>query len=188
MSRPASRRRATARGVWPRTARACCARGSIVNINPECGISPKQLEMSDSATHRLPPHASSMRTCSASCCDRRGRNPNEHGKKSASKIGSITVFVAAWTIRSRTAGNRQRPPLAAAGLRDEHPAGRQRPVAAALQIRGQLVKQPVDAVPLDVGDGLSVDAGRATIGAHQRPRPLQDVSAVDLVSRHLLAQ
>ncbi len=34
----------------------------------------------------------------------RGRNPNEHGKKSASKIGSITVFVAAWTIRSRTAG------------------------------------------------------------------------------------
>ncbi|MBV9197282.1 MAG: IS1380 family transposase, partial [Solirubrobacterales bacterium] len=33
-----------------------------------------------------------------------GRNPNEHGKKSASKIGSITVFTAACTTRSRTRG------------------------------------------------------------------------------------
>jgi hypothetical protein len=60
--------------------------------------------------------------------------------------------------------------------------GRQRPVAAVLQIRGQqLVEELDDAVPLDVGNGLSVDAGRAPIGAHQPPRPLQDVSAVDLV-------
>src|SRR5437773_2198057 len=38
-----------------------------------------------------------------------------------------------------------------------------------------------DAVLLNVGDGLLVDASRATIGAHQLPRPLQNVSAVDLV-------
>ena len=37
-------------------------RQTIADINPECGISPKQLEMSDSATHRLPSHASSIRT------------------------------------------------------------------------------------------------------------------------------
>jgi hypothetical protein len=33
-----------------------------------------------------------------------GRNPNEHGKKSASNTGSMTIFTAACTIRSRTAG------------------------------------------------------------------------------------
>ena len=78
--------------------------------------------------------------------------------------------------------NRQCPLLGrTAGLRDEHPAGRERPVAAFLQIRGQLVEQPADAVPLDVSDGLPVDASRATIGAHQLPRPLQDVPAIDLV-------
>ena len=63
--------------------------------------------------------------------------------------------------------DRQRPPLTAARLRDEHPAGRPRSVAAVLQIRRQLVKELGDAVLLDVGDGLTVDAGRAAIGAHQ---------------------
>jgi len=37
-------------------------RSSIADINPECWISPKQLEMSDSATHRRPSHASSTST------------------------------------------------------------------------------------------------------------------------------
>src|SRR5262249_56558410 len=32
------------------------------------------------------------------------RNPNEHSRKSASKIGSMTAFTAACTMRSRTAG------------------------------------------------------------------------------------
>jgi hypothetical protein len=35
---------------------------------------------------------------------RRGRNPKEQSWKSASKIGSITIFAAACTTRSRTAG------------------------------------------------------------------------------------
>jgi hypothetical protein len=60
--------------------------------------------MSVSTTHRLPFHASSTRTCRASCVERLGRNPNEHANMSASKIGSITVFTAACTMRSRTAG------------------------------------------------------------------------------------
>ena len=33
-----------------------------------------------------------------------GRNPYEHGKKSASKIGSSTSFSAVWTTRSATVG------------------------------------------------------------------------------------
>ena len=68
-----------------------------------------------------------------------------------------------------------------AGLRNEHPAGRERTPPPVPQIRGQLVKELGDAVLLDVSDGLSVDAGRAAIGAHQLPRPLQNVPAVDLV-------
>ena len=68
-----------------------------------------------------------------------------------------------------------------AGLRNEHPTSRQRPIAAVPQIRDQLVKEPVSAVLLDISDGLSVDAGRAMISAHRLPRPLHNVPAVDLV-------
>jgi hypothetical protein len=75
-------------------------------------------------------------------------------------------------------GNRERSQLIAPGLRDEHPARGKRPPPPSPQIRGQLIEQPDNAVPLDIGDGLPVDAGRAAIGAHQLPRPLQDVPAV----------
>ena len=74
------------------------------DINPECGIASKQFATSVSTTHRLPLKDSSTSTCKASCADRLGRNPNEHGKKSASKIGSMTIFTAACTTRSRIAG------------------------------------------------------------------------------------
>src|SRR5216683_2527628 len=40
----------------------------------------------------------------ASCARRFGRNPYEHGLKSASKIGSSTAFRLAWTTRSATVG------------------------------------------------------------------------------------
>src|SRR3974377_1142171 len=33
-----------------------------------------------------------------------GRNPYEHDRKSASKMGSSTILAAAWTTRSRTVG------------------------------------------------------------------------------------
>jgi hypothetical protein len=56
-----------------------------------------------------------MSTCRASCCDRFGRNPKLHGRKSASKTGSSTIFTAACTIRSRTAA-------IASGLRSLLPA------------------------------------------------------------------
>ena len=157
-------------------------RSSIADINPECGIASKQLAMSDSATHRLPLHASSMRTWSASCAERLGRNPNEHSSMSASKIGSMTIFVAACTIRSRTAGiesGRRSCGLPGFGMNTRRAgSGRQRP---SFRSAASSSSSLVDAVLLDVGDGLSVDAGRAAVGAHQLPRPLQNVSAVDLV-------
>lgn len=40
----------------------------------------------------------------ASVADRFGRNPYEHGKKPASKIGSSTILAACWATRSRTVG------------------------------------------------------------------------------------
>jgi len=40
----------------------------------------------------------------ASWVRRFGRNPYEHGKKSASKIGSSTALTAVWTTRSATVG------------------------------------------------------------------------------------
>jgi len=45
-----------------------------------------------------------MSTCRASCAERPGRNPKLHGKKPASKTGLDTIFAAACTTRSRTAG------------------------------------------------------------------------------------
>jgi hypothetical protein len=44
---------------------------------------------------------------------------------------------------------------------------------------------PGNPVTFDIGNGLSVDAGRAAIAAHQLPRALQHVSAVDLVMERI---
>ena len=68
------------------------------------GIAEKHEAMSVSTTHRRPRQDSSTSTCRASCCARFGRNPKLHGRKSASKTGSSTIFTAACTIRSRTGG------------------------------------------------------------------------------------
>jgi len=40
-------------------------------------------------------------------------------------------------------------------------------------------------VPLDIIDGLLVDTGRAAIAAHQLPRALQNVPAMDLVMKRV---
>ena len=122
-----------------------------------------------------------MRTWSASCAERLGLNPNEHSSMSASKIGSITDFSAACTTRSRTAGiesgrSSSRPGF---GMNTRRAgSGRQRPSPRSAASSS---RQPGDPVLLDVGDGGLVDAGRAVVGAHRLPRPLQNVPAVDLV-------
>jgi hypothetical protein len=81
--------------------------------------------------------------------------------------------------------DRQRPPLIAAGLRNENPTGRKRTVAAVTKVRDQLIEQPVNPVVLDVGDGDLVNTGRAAITAHQLPGALQHVPALDLVMKRV---
>jgi hypothetical protein len=77
--------------------------------------------------------------------------------------------------------DRKRTPLLAARLRNEHPPRRKRPPPPIPQLRCQLVKHPAHAVLLDVLDGLPIDASRAVVGAHQLPRALHNIPAVDLV-------
>jgi hypothetical protein len=77
--------------------------------------------------------------------------------------------------------NRQRTTLVAAGLGNPHPTRGQRPIRAIPNSGGQLVEQPVHAVPLDIRQCHLVDACCAAVAAHLTPRPLQDVPAVDLV-------
>ncbi len=60
--------------------------------------------MSASSTHTWPRLAALRTTSRASCACRRGRNPKLSGGKSASKIGSITIFAAVITTLSRTVG------------------------------------------------------------------------------------
>src|ERR1700731_4597394 len=60
--------------------------------------------MSASSTWWYPLAPSFLSVSRAAVALRRGRNPYEHGKKSASKIGSSTSFAAIWTTRSRTVG------------------------------------------------------------------------------------
>ena len=79
-------------------------RSSIADINRSCGIAEKQLAMSVSTTQRLPLKDSSSKTCRASWAAFFGRNPKLTGRKLASKTGSMTIFNAACTMRSRTAG------------------------------------------------------------------------------------
>jgi hypothetical protein len=60
--------------------------------------------MSASSTHTRP-WLPAIRTASRACwAERFGRNPKLTGSKSASKMGSSTIFAAAITIRSPTVG------------------------------------------------------------------------------------
>ena len=70
-------------------------------------------------------------------------------------------------------------------LRDEHPPGRQRPIPSLLQFPGQLAEQPGDPVLLDVRQRDAVSASSAAIAAHALPRPVQHVTAVDLVEQRM---
>src|SRR6266540_501372 len=90
-------------------------------------------------------------------------------------------FTAACTMRSATAGDRQRPLLSRPGLGDKHPTCQLRLVAAILETGGELAEQPVNTEQLDLLNGHLVDTGCATVAAHQLPRTLQHVPTGDLV-------
>ena len=145
-------------------------RSSTACINLSCGIAEKQLAISVSTTHRRPRQASSTRTCRASCAERFGRNPKLHGRKSASKTGSSTIFIAAPHDAVTNRSDRPRPVFAAARLGDQHPPRRQRPPAFLPQFVGQLTEQPGNPVLLNLGRGGLVDARCAVVGTHRHPR------------------
>src|SRR6266852_4475330 len=65
---------------------------------------PKKSAKSASTTHRAPAFTSLRMTSNAWKAARLGLNPNEHGRKLASKIGSSTSLAAVCTTRSRTEG------------------------------------------------------------------------------------
>jgi surface antigen len=60
--------------------------------------------MSASKTNCCPLMKPTRSAAMASVAERLGRNPNEQGKKSASKIGSRTSLAACWHTRSVTVG------------------------------------------------------------------------------------
>ncbi len=60
--------------------------------------------MSASSTQPRPPLAARRTASRAWAAERFGRKPKLDGAKSASNTGSSTIFVAAITTRSRTAG------------------------------------------------------------------------------------
>jgi hypothetical protein len=133
---------------------------------------------------RLPRQDSSTSTCKASWAERRGRNPYEHSPCPLRRLAR-----ARSSPRPARCGHAPKESttaaLAAAQLRDEHPPGRQRPIATVLQLMGQLVEQPVNAVLLDLGRGGLVDARRTVVTAHRDPCPPQGISAEDLVSQRM---
>ena len=67
-------------------------------------ISPKKLRMPDSATKQYPAMNPVLSRSIACVALRLGRNPYEHGRKSASNTGSSTSFAACWATLSRTVG------------------------------------------------------------------------------------
>ena len=67
-------------------------------------ISPKKLRMSNSTTNWHPTMNPVLSRSIACVADRLGRNPNEHGRKSASNTGSSTILAACCATLSRTVG------------------------------------------------------------------------------------
>ena len=73
-------------------------------------------------------------------------------------------------------GYSERPLALAVRLGDVDPPHRLRPVAVSLQLLPQLFEHPIHAVGFHLGDGLSVDARRATVVAHLLPGTLENIA------------
>ena len=126
-----------------------------------------------STTHRLPSQASSMRTWSASCCRAAwAETRSEHGSKVSLEDRLDAPSSAPPARRDHVPWDRQRPLLAAARLRYEDPAGR-RAAGSSPSFRSAASSSSMRVTPYcsNVGDGLSVDAGRAAIARAPAPTP-----------------
>ena len=98
-----------------------------------------------------------------------GRNPYEHGWKSASKMASRTSFSAACTTRSRTVGipSRRGLPLALGIIRCRTGSGSNCP---GLQLARSSARNTSPTAPMSIDGGYAVDPGRA--GSSVTPHPI----------------
>jgi len=158
-------------------------RSSIACINRSCGIASKHEAMSVSTTHRRPCQASSISTCRAPA--RRPLPPKAEraGRKVGLKERLDDELAAAHAMRSRAAGIESGRCSEPAGLQYPYPARRKRRTLLSPHVRRQLFEQPLGSAGFHSGDGDAVDAGCAPACAHLQPRTLQNVPAVDLVTR-----
>ena len=78
-------------------------------------------------------------------------------------------------------------PLTAIGLRDVPPQDRLRTIRACTQCGAELVEHALDAVLLDGGERLAIDARRAAVPLHPPPRLLEDVTPPDPIHQGMEA-
>jgi len=78
-------------------------------------------------------------------------------------------------------------PLSAIGLRDVSPPNRRRTIRACAQHRTQLTQHALDAILLDAGERLPIDARRAAVPFHMPPRFPEDVSPPDPIHQRVEA-
>ena len=136
--------------------------------------------MSASRTWLHPVFTVSRMVSSACSALRRGRNPNDEALKSASKIGSMTSFIAICATRSLTVGmpSGRSFPSALGMYRLSTGGGSVGPCA---ELAGKLRKEPPDAVLLHRLERDSIHAPGALVASDAAPRFPQDVTPVDSV-------
>ena len=152
-------------------------RSSIADIKPSCGIDSKYEAMSASC-HPPPPPLVLIEDQLQGIVRRSVRAEPERARQKPRLEDRLNDDLHCGLhdpVAHR--GDRQRPPLTAAGLRDVDPAGRKRTVAAVPKPTPKIIEQHAHPGLLDVGDGGPVDARGTAVAAHLPPRPLQDVSA-----------
>ena len=132
----------------------------------------------------------------ASCARRFGRNPYEHGWKSASKIGSSTAFKLAWTTRSATVGDTELAELPAF-LRYQHLPHHDRPELTRLQRIPDLPQELGTPSPsLDSGHRDPIGTrrpcpsvtGNALPGMHQKCRVIYEVEQISEPAGRILSR
>ena len=143
-------------------------------------ISPKKLRMSNSATN-WQPSMKPVRSSSIACvADRLGRNPYEHGTKSASKWAPArSGRLPGHPVTHRRNAKR---PLAALRFRDVHAPGGRGTVPALAEIALKPAEHPAHPIPfLHIRQGDPIHPGGPAIGPDPLPRLPQDVTPVNTV-------
>jgi hypothetical protein len=139
----------------------------------------KQPAMSASTTQQRPRLPSARITSNAWWALRPGRTPTEQSRSRPQRSAPAPPSPPPGPPDPAPRAHRDFPPHPAAW--NGHPAHRQRPVGAALQLGRQGVEESLEAPGLDPGNGHALHAGSTPVATDLLPGALQDVAAVDLV-------